>query len=131
MRNIFLVWGIILLVFLCVKFTEPVKADTLPGSSTVIGVDDITNRPGDTAIAANQPVGVDDHAITDAIHKAIVNDKNLSLAAEKIDIASFNGYVTLKGVVKDQKEKETIEHKAQAIDQVRHVDNKLTIETGS
>lgn len=53
--------------------------------------------------------------ITQKIRQAIVSDKSLSTDAHNVKISSVGGTVTLKGSVRSEKEKRTIEEKASRI----------------
>jgi hyperosmotically inducible periplasmic protein len=56
-----------------------------------------------------------DRDITQQIRKAIVKDKSLSSYAHNVKIITQNGQVTLKGPVRSDDEKQTIEAKASQI----------------
>ena len=57
----------------------------------------------------------------------MVNEKGLSFDAKNVKIVTTGGKVTLKGVVKTEDEKTTIESKAKATPGVTSVDNQLTV----
>jgi osmotically-inducible protein OsmY len=82
---------------------------------------DVTVTPGDQSNAKS------DVAITQAIRKAVVADKALSVNARNVKIITTNGMVTLRGPVGSAAEKDTIGAKAQQVAGVKRVDNQLEI----
>jgi osmotically-inducible protein OsmY len=61
------------------------------------------------------------------IRRAIVKDKSLSVMAHNIKIVVTNGEVTLRGPVKSDAEKATINSKAQAIAGAGKVHDQLEV----
>ncbi len=53
-----------------------------------------------------------DRHMAQKIRKAVVADKSLSTDAHNVKIIAQNGMVTLKGVVRSEDEKKTVEQKA-------------------
>ena len=84
------------------------------------------NRPGEIT-ASSQKNGKHDLAITRDIRRAIVADKTLSTYAHNVKVISENGFVTLKGPVRSEDEKRSVEAKAQEVAGKDHVANELTI----
>ncbi len=70
-----------------------------------------------------------DRTITRDIRQAIVGDNALSTVAENVKIITVNGVVTLRGPVRDEREKTLIASKAQSVAGVARVDNQLEIIT--
>lgn len=64
-----------------------------------------------------------------AVRSAIVDDKNLSVAAHNVKIVAANGVVTLRGPVKSAAEKSKVEELARKVAGVSNVDNQLDIDT--
>ena len=56
-----------------------------------------------------------DRELTQKIRESIVGDKSLSITAHNVKVISRNGTVTLKGKVKSDEEKKSIEDKAAAV----------------
>ena len=54
----------------------------------------------------------EDREITQKIRQAVVDDKSLSTYAHNVKIITIDGMVTLKGPVRSEDEKRTIEEKA-------------------
>jgi osmotically-inducible protein OsmY len=69
-----------------------------------------------------------DIQISAAIRKAVVDDKALSVNAHNVKITTANGLVTLRGPVKSEQEKSSIESKAKQVAGVTRVDNLLEVE---
>lgn len=68
-----------------------------------------------------------DRNLTDQIRKAIVADKGLSTDAHNVKIITRQGQVTLKGPVRSENEKRTIEEKATEVAGQDKVTNELVI----
>jgi hyperosmotically inducible periplasmic protein len=69
-----------------------------------------------------------DIQISAAVRKAVIDDKALSVNAHNVKITTANGVVTLRGPVKSEQEKSSIESKAKAVAGVSKVDNLLEVE---
>ena len=61
------------------------------------------------------------------IRKAVVDDKSLSTYAHNVKIISQNGKVTLKGTVRSEEEKQSVEQKATDVAGAGNVTNDLTV----
>lgn len=83
------------------------------------------NSTDKTSTADGQSNDAKDLAITQQIRKSIMADKALSTYAHNIKIVTVSGTVTLNGVVRDDREKDAIEAKAQAV--APSVVNDLTV----
>jgi len=68
-----------------------------------------------------------DRQLMQKIRKAVVADKSLSTGAHNINITSQDGTVTLKGTVKSDDEKKSIEDKATEIAGQGKVTSELTV----
>lgn len=77
--------------------------------------------------AQEQKENKDDREITRQIRKAVVADKSLSTYAHNVKVITANGTVTLRGPVRSEDEKSSIESKARAITGVGDVKNELTV----
>jgi|SoiMethySBSTD1v2_1073268.scaffolds.fasta_scaffold03740_3 hyperosmotically inducible periplasmic protein len=82
---------------------------------------------GDTA-TAGQGESKADVETTAAIRKAIVDDKSLSVNAHNVKVMTTNGVVTLRGPVKSEDEKRSVEAKAKQVAGVTQVNNLLEVE---
>ena len=82
------------------------------------------DRNSNESTADQQKEKRSDRDITQQIRKAIVKDKSLSSYAHNVKVITQNGQVTLKGPVKTDDEKRSIEAKAAEV----AGDNKVTSE---
>jgi osmotically-inducible protein OsmY len=77
--------------------------------------------------ALDQGNNAEDLAITRNIRKLIVDNDLFSNAAKNVTIITEDGYVTLKGVLRSQQEKDSIEAIARSISTVKSVNNQIII----
>jgi len=70
---------------------------------------------------------VSDREIMQKIRQAVMDDKSLSTYAHNVKIISQHGKVTLKGPVRSDEEKKTIEDKANEVAGAGNVTNQLTV----
>ena len=78
--------------------------------------------------ADQQKMNVGDREMTQKIRKAVVADKSLSTYAHNVKIITQNGMVTLKGPVRSEEEKKTIEAKAiEVAGDASKVDDQLSV----
>ena len=107
----------------------PETASGAPGATTTPDNTGVNTRDGsgNTPTAADQSNAPADISTTQQIRKAIVADKSLSTNAHNIKIITRDGMVTLRGPVKDTREKTVIEQKAVEIAGQNHVQNELEI----
>jgi len=79
--------------------------------------------------AENQSENEADRTITQNIRAVLRADDSLSTNAKNIKIITNQGMVTLRGPIKNEKEKNAIEAKAKGVAGVKSVDNQLEITT--
>lgn len=84
---------------------------------------------GATAGAAQQSNQSSDITITRNIRRAVEKDKSLSTEAHNVTIITKDGKVTLKGRVKSEAEKQTVETAAANVAGQGNVDDQLTTST--
>ena len=77
--------------------------------------------------AGQQKENTNDREVTQKIRRSITQDKSLSTYAHNIKIISQNGAVTLRGPVRSETEKKTIEAKASEIAGATNVKSELEI----
>jgi hyperosmotically inducible periplasmic protein len=77
--------------------------------------------------ADQQKENSSDRQLTQKIRRAVIEDKSLSTSAHNVKIISQNGTVTLKGPVKSEEEKQTIESKATQIAGQGNVKNEIEV----
>jgi hyperosmotically inducible protein len=81
--------------------------------------------------ADQQQNSLSDRDLTQQIRKAIMKDKSLSTYAHNVKIITQNGQVTLKGPVRSDDEKRTIEAKAAEIAGANKVTSELAVKPKS
>jgi hyperosmotically inducible periplasmic protein len=70
---------------------------------------------------------VSDRDIMRKIRRSVMDDKSLSTYAHNAKIISQHGRVTLKGPVRSEEEKQSVERKAKDVAGEGNVDNQLTV----
>jgi len=85
------------------------------------------DRDKKAATADQQKENKSDREIARQIRKALVADKSLSTYAHNVKVISQHGTVTLKGPVRSEEEKKTVEQKAAEVAGASNVKNELTI----
>jgi hyperosmotically inducible protein len=73
------------------------------------------NRDQSSPSADQQKMNTSDRAITKKIRKAVMADKSLSTYAHNVKIVAQDGKVTLRGPVRSDDEKRSVEAKAAAV----------------
>ena len=73
------------------------------------------NRDQSSPTADQQKMNPSDRAITQKIRKALMADKSLSTYAHNVKIVAQDGKVTLRGPVRSDDEKRSVEAKAAAV----------------
>ena len=117
-----------LLVFGCSKESSE---NTQTSKSTAVEADNtgrnVRDRDDATKTSGDQSENEQDRKITQEVRKAVTSDDTLSTNAQNVKIITQDGKVTLRGPVKNQKEKADIEARAKQIAGVKNVDNQLEI----
>ena len=85
------------------------------------------DRAKGAATADQQKENASDRDITQKIRQAVTDDKSLSTYAHNVKVIAQDGQVTLKGPVRSEDEKKTIEAKAVEVAGDGHVSNQITI----
>jgi osmotically-inducible protein OsmY len=89
---------------------------------------EIMNPPVEKGVtASDQGRSESERKITALIRKNVVGDKTLSVTAKNVKIITQGSKVTLKGPVKTEQEKNTIEAWAKQVVGVTDVDNQLEV----
>lgn len=86
-----------------------------------------TRDDGSTLTPTDQGMSEKDLAITQAVRKAVVAHKGLSINAQNVKIIAKDGVVTLRGPVETESERSAIISMAEQVPEVRTVVNKLEI----
>lgn len=99
-----------------VMFVSAVFLINIPGACLAQPADNTGINKRDTSpeeiTADQQSETKEDREITQKIRQAVVDDKSLSTYAHNVKIITVDGMVTLKGPVRSDDEKRTIEEKA-------------------
>lgn len=85
------------------------------------------DRAAGAVTADQQKETPTDRGITKRIRQSVVSDKSLSTYAHNVKIVAQGGQVTLKGPVRTETEKQTIERKATEVAGAGHVTNEITV----
>ena len=102
---------------------EPTSQPTAPDNTKVNERDRSQNEP----TADQQKDNRSDQDITQQIRQSIMKDKSLSTYAHNVKIITQNGQVTLKGPVRSEDEKKTVEAKATEVAGENKVTSQLDI----
>lgn len=85
------------------------------------------DRSGETKTSGDQSNSPEDLKITQAIRRAVVKDKSLTMTAKNVKIITAGGQVTLRGPVNSAEEKMKIETLAKSAAGNAKVDNQLEV----
>jgi len=101
----------------------PLAAQTKPDNTKVNERDRNNAKPTPDKQVGNRS----DTETTRLIRKAIIADKELSMYAHNVKIITKNGLVTLRGPVRTEQEKQTVEAKAAEVAGKEHVKSEIQI----
>jgi osmotically-inducible protein OsmY len=87
----------------------------------------LRDRDEDTLTPGDQSSDPADVELTRRIREAVVADKSLSTNAHSVKIITINGVATLRGPVKNEKERMKIVAKAQKLAGKKQVENELEV----
>ena len=85
------------------------------------------DRSKGAVTADQQKESTADREITRRIRRALMDDKTLSTYAHNVKVIAQDGQVTLKGPVRTEEEKKTVEAKATEVAGAGHVTNQISI----
>jgi len=88
------------------------------------------DRAKGAVTADQQKENVSDRDLTQKIRRALMQDKSLSSYAHNVKVIAQGGQVTLKGPVRSDVEKQTVEAKAIEVAGAGHVTNQISIAPG-
>jgi osmotically-inducible protein OsmY len=114
----------LLLSSACSLLVLPAAAQQTPPDNTKVNKAD---RAQGAVTADQQKENEADRDLTKKIRQAVVGDKALSTYAHNVKIVSQDGQVTLKGPVRSEAEKASIEAKATEIAGAGKVTNQITV----
>ena len=101
----------------------PAKTQT-PADNTKVNTRD---RADNAVTADQQKENAADRTLTQKIRRSLTSDKALSTYAHNVKIVSQGGQVTLKGPVRSEQEKQTVEAKAVEVAGAGRVVNELSV----
>jgi len=101
----------------------PAVAQT-PADNTKVNERD---RSKDAPTADQQKENASDRDLTQKIRRSVIDDKTLSTYAHNVKIIAQDGRITLKGPVRTEQEKKTIEAKAVEVAGAGRVTNEISI----
>ena len=85
------------------------------------------DRAKGTVTADQQKENATDRDLAKKIRQAVVGDKTLSTYAHNVKIVAQDGQVTLKGPVRTEEEKQTVEARATEVAGAGHVTNQISV----
>jgi hyperosmotically inducible protein len=95
-----------------------------PADNTKVNTRD---RAKGAVTADQQKENAHDLEVTQAIRRALLDDKSLSTYAHNIKVVTKAGQVTLKGPVRSDAERKTVEAKAVEVAGAGHVTNQIGV----
>ena len=121
----------LILAFLVVGCSKNDMSKNEPSKPAAVAADNSAQNERDrndaTKTAGDQAENEADRTISQNIRRAVVADDSVSTNGKNVKIITNDGTVTLRGPVKNDKEKTNIAAKAQQIAGVKRVDNQLEI----
>ena len=119
----FAVAGLLFIPALSAGAQTPAEKQT-PADNTKVNKRD---RAEGAKTADQQKENASDRELTQKIRRALMDDKSLSTYAHNVKVVSQDGQVTLKGPVRSEDEKKTVEAKATEVAGAGPVVNQLSI----
>jgi len=113
----------LLLSSLCSLVAVPAIAQA-PADNTKVNQRD---RADGAVTADQQKENASDLALVKKIRQSLMNDKSLSTYAHNVKVVAQGGQVTLKGPVRSEHEKKSVEAKATKIAGAGRVTNEITV----
>ena len=100
------------------------QAQSAKPDNTVVNQQD---RQKGAVTADQQKETTTDRTLAQNIRKALINDKSLSTYAHNVKVVAEHGAVTLKGPVRSEEEKHSVEAKAAEIAGKDNVKSEITV----
>jgi len=124
MNKLFARAMLVLFVLGGLVFAQQDNSRQVPADNTKVNQQD---RNKNEPTADQQKENSNDRELAQQIRRAVVKDKSLSTDARNVKIIAQNGSVTLKGAVKSDAEKQSIESKATEVAGAGKVTNELQV----
>ena len=121
------------------RFSRTVRTIVLTGASLLIAIAvNAQTAPDNTKVntrdrakgavtADQQKENAGDRELTRKIRQSLINDKTLSTYAHNVKVIAQGGQVTLKGPVRSDEEKRSVEAKATEVAGSGHVTNQMSV----
>jgi hyperosmotically inducible protein len=118
-------WTVPVAVLLAV-LASPVRAlgAQTPADNTKVNTRD---RAKGAVTADQQKDNATDRDLTQKIRRALMQDKTLSIYAHNVKVIAQGGQVTLKGPVRSDDERKSVESKAVEVAGAGHVTNQMSV----
>jgi hyperosmotically inducible periplasmic protein len=113
----------VMVTALCAIAAVTASAQTAPDNTKV----NTRDRNKAEVTADQQKENAADRDLTQKVRRALMQDKALSSYAHNVKIITQDGQVTLKGPVRSEEEKQTVEHMATDLAGAGHVTSQLSI----
>jgi len=110
-------------LFLTPAFSFGQETSTKPDNTKVNKQDRQSGQP----TADQQKNDASDRKLAKDVRKAITSDKSLSTYAHNVKVIAQNGTVTLKGPVRSDEEKKSVEEKAAQVAGATNVQSQLSV----
>jgi osmotically-inducible protein OsmY len=110
---------------IAIALSVSTMAQTPPDNSKVNARDRAKGAP----TADQQKENANDRQLAQKIRRALMQDKTLSSYAHNVKVIARDGQVTLKGPVRSEQEKKTVEAAATEVAGAGHVTNQISIAT--
>ena len=114
---------VIVFTGVCTMIAIPAIAQT-PADNTKVNTRD--RAPG-AVTADQQKDNAGDRDLTRKIRQSLMKDKTLSTYAHNVKVIAQDGQITLKGPVRSDDEKRTVEAKATEVAGAGHVTNEMSV----
>ncbi len=103
---------------------SPLLLAQTPADNTKVNTRD---RAKGAVTADQQKENAGDRELTQKIRRALIKDKSLSTYAHNVKVIAQDGQVTLKGPVRSDKERQSVEAKAIEVAGAGHVTNQISV----
>jgi hyperosmotically inducible protein len=113
----------IVLTGVCSLIAMPAIAQTPPDNTKV----NTRDRAKGAVTADQQKENAGDRDLTRKIRQSLMKDKGLSSYAHNVKVIAQHGQVTLKGPVRSDDERRTVEAKATEVAGAGHVTNEMSV----
>ena len=107
--------------------TTSAPADDVGSTSPTPAVAATSKGQGDDTMGAGRGIGAFEHDTTADVHRRLLADPRLSVAAKNVDVVTIGRTVRLRGDVKTEEEKARIEGHVRSVLGVTDVDDGIRV----